>query len=256
MGNWFRYRAWRCVLAVSAVAALPFEAEAQALRIATEGYYAPFNYIAENGELAGFDIEIANALCAEMGTDCALVQNDWDALIPGLSANEYDVIIASMSITPERQAQVAFTLPYYSNMLAFVGPRSSGIEISTDGLAGRKIGVQRSTVSADYLATTYGETVDAQPFDTQAAALDALASGDIDLVLGDNLPAYAWLQTDQGSAHEFVGEFVDIDDRIGIAVRLEDQELLDRLNEALIAIIENGTYQEINARYFPFSIYF
>ena len=255
MGSWLPSAALQRVIAV-VVAAVPLGADAQDLRIATEGYYAPFNYIADDGQLAGFDIEIADALCAEMGTDCALVQNDWDALIPGLSEREYDVIIASMSITPERQAQVAFTLPYYSNMLAFVGPRSSGIEISTDGLAGRSIGVQRGTVSADYLDATYGETVDAQPFDTQAEALDALASGDIDLVLGDNLPAYAWLQTDQGNAHEFVGEFVDIDDRIGIAVRLEDQELLDRLNEALIAIIENGTYQEINARYFPFSIYF
>lgn len=256
IGPWCRDAAWRFGFPMALALCLPFSLQAQDLRIATEGYYAPFNYLTEDGELAGFDVEIADALCAEMGASCELVQNDWDALIPGLSANEYDVIVASMSITPERQDLVAFTLPYYSNMLAFVGRRGSGIEISAEGLAGRSIGVQGSTVSSDYLAETYGDAVNAQPFDTQVDALEALAAGEIDLVLGDNLPAYAWLQTDQGNAHEFVGEFVDIDDRIGIAVRLDDQELLDRLNEALIAIIANGTYQEINARYFPFSIYF
>ena len=83
-----------------------------------------------------------------------------------------------------------------------------------------------------------------------------MVSGAIDLVLADNLPSYAWLQTDAGSGHEFVGEFIDIDDRIAIAVRKPDQQLVDALNEALIEIIENGTYQEINARYFPFSIYY
>ncbi|MEM9239985.1 MAG: transporter substrate-binding domain-containing protein, partial [Pseudomonadota bacterium] len=65
-----------------------------------------------------------------------------------------------------------------------------------------------------------------------------------------------WLQSDEGQEHEFVGEFIDIDDRIGIAVRHEDVDLVDQINGALIEIIENGTYQEINAKYFPFSIYF
>lgn len=256
MGKLRRLAALPGAAALLVVSVFPLAIQAQDLRIATEGFYAPFNFIDDAGELAGFDIEIAEALCDEMAANCVLVQNDWDALIPGLTANEYDVIIASMSITPEREADVAFTLPYYSNMLAFVGRRSSGIEISPDGLSGLSVGVQRSTVSADYLEDAYGAAVNAEAFDTQASALEALASGEIDLVLGDNLPAYAWLQTDVGSAHEFVGEFVDIDDRIGIAVRQDDQTLLDQLNEALIAIIENGTYQEINARYFPFSIYF
>ena len=86
--------------------------------------------------------------------------------------------------------------------------------------------------------------------------LSDLVAGKIDLAFGDNLPSYAWLQTDAGDGHVFVGEFIDIDDRIGIAVRKTDTDLVDQLNAALITIIENGTYQEINAKYFPFSIYF
>jgi polar amino acid transport system substrate-binding protein len=76
------------------------------------------------------------------------------------------------------------------------------------------------------------------------------------MLLVDNLPAYDWLQTDAGKSHEFIGEFIDINDRIGIAVRQGDDALREKLNQALIAILEDGTYQSINDKYFPFSIYF
>lgn len=226
------------------------------MRIATEGFYAPFNYVDASGALVGFDVDIAHALCEALGTTCEIVQNDWDALIPGLVAGDYDAIIASMSITAERETKVAFTLPYYSNMLTFIGKQGSGLDISTEALTGKSVGVQGNTVSADYLETTYAGVVNVQLYDTQEEALADLVSGAIDLVLGDNLPSYAWLQTEDGQSHEFVGEFIDINDRIAIAARKTDLELVDRLNDALIEIIEDGTYQEINAKYFPFSIYF
>lgn len=231
-------------------------AASEPLRVATEGYYAPFNYFDESGALAGFDVDIANALCSTIGMECEIVQNDWDALIPGLVANEYDVIVASMSITAEREESVAFTLPYYSNMLTFLGKKGRSLEISKEALAGKSVGVLRNTVSSEYLDATYADVVEVKLYDTQDNALADLDNGAIDLVLGDNLPSYAWLQTEAGNRHQFVGEFIDIDDRIGIAARKDALELVDRLNGALIEIIENGTYQEINAKYFPFSIYF
>lgn len=231
-------------------------ASAQDLRIATEGYYAPFNYIDESGKLAGFDVDISMALCAAMGKKCTIVQNDWDDLIPGLNQKKYDVIVASMSITTEREEKVAFTLPYYSNMLTFLGKKNSGIKINADGLAGKRVGTLRSTVSSQYLQDKYDGIVEIQLYDTQDDALIDLSSGKLDLVLGDNLPSYDWLQSKAGSGHEFIGEFIDINDRISIATRKAEPDLVDQLNEALIEIIENGTYQEINAKYFPFSIYF
>jgi polar amino acid transport system substrate-binding protein len=231
-------------------------ANAEDLRIATEGYYAPFNFFDDNGKLVGFDVDIANALCEVMERTCEIVQNDWDDLIPGLNADKYDVIVASMSITAEREEQVSFTLPYYSNMLTFLGKKGSDIEISPAGLSGRTVGVLRSTVSMTYLQENYTNVVDIRLYDTQDDALADLAASNIDLVLGDNLPSYDWLQSEVGQGHEFIGEFIDINDRISIAVRQSEAELLDSLNGALIEIIENGTYQDINARYFPFSIYF
>lgn len=256
--NGFFGRNQRVATAVC-LATLVFSAatsHAQDLRIATEGYYAPFNYIDDAGDLAGFDVDISKALCATMGITCEIVQNDWDALIPGLTANEYDAIIASMSITAEREELVDFTLPYYSNMLTFVGKKDRRLSASNDGLSGKSVGALRSTVSSDYLNSNYAGIVAIELYDTQDDALAALVAGEMDLVLGDNLPIYAWLQTDQGEGHEFIGEFIDINDRISIAIRKSDGELLETINEALIEIIENGTYQEINAKYFPFSIYF
>ena len=226
------------------------------IRIATEGYYAPFNYFDESGKLAGFDVDIGEALCKKMEADCELVQQDWDALIPGLQEGKYDVILASMSITEEREKKVSFTIPYYSNMLTFIGRNNSGIKISDEGLKGKSIGGQRSTISTDYLEEHYSGIANIRLYDTQEAALEDLIAGKLDLVMGDNLPSYDWLQTDAGKNHEFVGEFIDINDRISIAVRKDDESLLEKLNEALIAILEDGTYQEINEKYFPFSIYF
>jgi polar amino acid transport system substrate-binding protein len=241
---------------ISLLAAVNSAGAGEKIRLATEGYYAPFNYFDESGKLAGFDVDIGNALCKEMEADCEFVQQDWDNLIPSLLEGKYDVIVASMSITEEREEKVSFTIPYYSNMLTFIGKINSGVEISNEGLESKSVGTLRSTVSADYLEENYSGIVNIRLYDTQDEALADLAAGKLDLVLGDNLPSYSWLQTDAGKNHEFIGEFIDIDDRISIAVRKNDESLREKLDQALIAILEDGTYQEINEKYFPFSIYF
>ena len=93
------------------------------LRIATEGAWAPFNYVDKNGNLAGFDIDIANALCARMKADCEIVAQDWDGMIPSLKVRKFDAIVASMSITEDRLKQVDFTDRYYSGGLRFMGQK-------------------------------------------------------------------------------------------------------------------------------------
>jgi polar amino acid transport system substrate-binding protein len=243
-----------CALALLVGASLATADEK--IRIASEGYFPPFNYFDDGGKLAGFDIDIGLALCEKMAANCEFVPEEWDALIPGLLGKKFDVILASMSITAEREKSVSFTIPYYSNMLTFLGRKSSGIRTSDEGLKGKSVGSQRDTISADYLEERYNGVVKIQLFDTQEEAYKKLASGKFDLVLVDNLPAYDWLQTGPGQSHEFVGEFIDINDRIGMAVRKDDNDLRERLNQALIAILEDGTYQAINEKYFPFNIYF
>jgi len=224
------------------------------LRIATEGAYAPFNMVNAQGQLEGFDVDIARALCAEMKVECEIVAQDWDGIIPGLRAKKYDAIVASMSITKERQRVVEFTERYYSNVLAFVAAKGSNVDTSKDGLKGLNVGAQRATIAGQYLEDNLGDVVNVKLYDTQDNAYLDLGAGRLDVLLSDKFPAYDWLKTDAGNGFEFKGADIDINDEIGIALR-KGSKWRTRLNDALQAIVANGTYEKINAKYFPFSIY-
>ncbi|KEA65658.1 Lysine-arginine-ornithine-binding periplasmic protein precursor [Marinobacterium lacunae] len=224
------------------------------IRIATEGAYAPFNMTNEQGEAVGFDVEIAKALCAEMKADCEIVTQDWDGIIPGLMGRKYDAIVASMSITEERLRVVDFTEPYYSNVLAYVGPKGKALDTSEAGLKGLTIGAQRATVAGQYLEDNLASVVNVKLYDTQDNAYLDLAAGRLDGLLSDKFPAYDWLNSADGEGFEFKGDDIDINDKIAIAVRKGDP-LKDKFSAAIKAIVDNGTYAEINAKYFPFSIY-
>ena len=227
------------------------------IRIATEGAYAPFNMKNEQGELVGFDVDIAKALCAEMKADCTIVEQDWDGMIPALKGRKFDAIVASMSITKERLMAVDFTDPYYTNALAFVGPK--GVELKTDkaSLKGKTLGAQRATIAGQYLEDELGDVVSVNLYDTQGNAYLDLATGRLDGLVSDKFPAYDWLRTDAGKGFEFKGETIKTEsvDRIGIAIRHNQDELKQKFNKALKTIVDNGTYAAINAKYFPFSIY-
>ena len=224
---------------------------ADSLRIGTEGAYPPFNTIDKDGQVAGFDIDIARALCERMNAECTFVTQDWDGIIPGLLARKYDAIVASMSITEERKRAVAFTDPYYSNSLSLIA--KTGATIDTANLAKHALGAQRATIAADHATKLVGD--DAKLYDTQENAYLDLASGRIDVLVTDTLPGYDWLQSPQGQGYAFVGDKIDIDDKIGIALRKGDDALRQRFDAAIKAIVDDGTYAKINAKYFPFSIY-
>ena len=222
------------------------------LRIGTEGYYPPFNYIDESGELKGFDIDVARALCAQMQVECEFVAQDWDGIIPALLEKEYDAIVASMSITDERKRVVSFTDRYYSNQLRFVAARGAGFDPAF--ASGKKIGAQRATIAASWLEEHAG-AAQVMLYDTQENVFLDLAGGRLDAAFGDGLMLYEWLQTEAGAGFQLVGDAYRMDDGIGIAVRKEDDELRRRLNTAIAAILADGTYARINAKYFPFRIY-
>jgi polar amino acid transport system substrate-binding protein len=241
------------VMLVFAGAGSGSAAAADKIRIGTEGAYPPFNQIDANGNLIGFDIDIAKALCDKMKAECTFVAQDWDGIIPALMAKKYDAIVASMSITPEREKAVAFTNPYYSNSLRYVAKKSSDFDPAH--LKGKTIGAQRATISASYLDEHHKGDVDTKLYDTQENAYLDLASGRTDAVLADMLVSYEWLKSPAGEGFEFKGEAIDIGDKIGIALRKQDTALVERFNKALAAIRADGTYDKINAKYFPFSIY-
>ena len=242
-----------CLFAGLFVVSGPTLAADGKLRIGTVGDYPPFNYIDDAGEPAGFDIEIVGALCAEMGVDCELQRHEWEALIPELRAGTFDAIAASMSITEKRRQLVSFTDRYYSNVVRFVAREGSEFDPANAG--GTTIGVARATVSSDWLEANMAGVATIKLYTGQQEMLDDLVAGRLDAVLGDGLGYHAWLQSPVGAGFEFVGEGLHLDEGIGIAVRKEDETLRQDLNRALRAILADGTYEAINARYFPFSIY-
>lgn len=118
------------------------------LVIGTEGAYPPFNFTESDGSVAGFEVELGNAMCAHLEVECTWVTQDWDGIIPGLQAQKYDAIIASLYITDERREVIAFSDKYYQVPSRFVVPAESGYEISAEGLSGRWLAPSGQPVSS------------------------------------------------------------------------------------------------------------
>ena len=226
-------------------------ASADTLTIATEGAYPPFNNTTADGELVGFDVDIAKALCEEMQRECEIVAQDWDGIIPGLVQEKYDAIVASMSITEERLQTIDFTNPYYSNYLALVA--KDGGSMSLDDIEGKPVGAQRSTIASEWAEDQYGRRGDIKLYDTQTAAYSDLTAGRIEVLVSDYLPVAEWLA--DNADYALIGDKIDVDDKIGIGIRQDEGELKDALNSALQAIRDNGKYKEINDQYFPVDIF-
>jgi polar amino acid transport system substrate-binding protein len=242
---------------LAAAATLAFGTSAVAadkLKIGTEGAYPPFNLIDASGQVVGLDVEIAQALCAKMQAECEVVTSDRDGIIPALNAKKFDFLVASMSITEERQQAVDFTAPYYTNKLQFIAPRGGDFKTDKASLKGKVIGAQRATIAGTWLEDNLDGVVDIKLYDTQENAYLDLTSGRLDGVLADTFVNWEWLKSDAGKPFEFKGEPVFDNDKIGIAVRKNDP-LRDKLNSALKAVVADGTYKQINDKYFPFSIY-
>ncbi|MFY8106973.1 MAG: lysine/arginine/ornithine ABC transporter substrate-binding protein [Elstera sp.] len=225
------------------------------LRLGTEGAYPPFNFTDKNGKLQGFDIEIGDALCAEMKRKCEWVTQDWDGIIPALKAKKFDAIIASMSINEKRKKEVDFTDRYYFTPGMMVARAGSGFK--QNALTGKTVGVQVETIHAQFMEARYKD-VTLKQYKTQEEANLDLANGRLDLVMADSAVIDEWIKANGGSAKfERVGDFVRdpiLGNGAGIAIRKGEKDLVDAFNKAIAAIKANGTYTKINNKYFEFDI--
>ncbi len=247
---------WAGVAAV--LVTLPAQAkEWKEIRIANEGAYPPFNYVAANGNLEGFDVDIAKALCDAMKAKCTLIPNDWDGMIPGLKAGKFDAVVSSMSVTDERKKQVGFTDKYYSTPLSVVVPKGSAItSLEPTAFKGKTIGSQSSTTQGTYSEDVYGKNgaeVKLYPDIGQANA--DLQNGRVDAVVSDKFPTMEWLKTDGKDCCKLLGDIPGTRTDTAIAVRLEDNDLREQFNAAIKKIREDGAYDKIMKKYFGFDIY-
>jgi arginine/ornithine transport system substrate-binding protein len=230
------------------------------LRIGVQNERPPFSFRDADGELRGFDVEIAWALCAALKMKCDLSPQEFAALIPGLQEGRIDAAVASMSITEERLQLVDFTEKYYQTENRFVARRGTIADVSPEALAGKTIGVKRGTTHDRYLTNTVADPSSIRRYGNSDEIYIDLALGRLDLALGDSISlTESFLKTDLGAEFDFVGPALS-DSRWfgrgeGIAVRKGNQELLARLNQALREILADGTYTEIRARFFDYDIY-
>ena len=224
------------------------------IHFAVEATYPPFESVAPNGEIKGFDIDLAKALCHTLGAHCTFSNQPWDSLIPGLQFKKFDAVISTMAITPERQRQIAFSNPYYIPSASFVVPKKKLVELSNAGLAGKTIGYQMGTTFGDYLKKHYHQQVNTKAYASESGAILDLLAHRIDALFGDTPVLQYWLAQGGHKAYQQLGPAIKDElyfgSGYGIALHADNRDLQQTLNTALAAIKKNGTYDRLVQQYF------
>jgi polar amino acid transport system substrate-binding protein len=211
---------------------------ADTIRMGTEGAYPPYNFINDDGEVAGFEREVGDELCARAELECEWVTNEWDTIIPNLLSGNYDTIIAGMSITDERKEVIDFTADYYP-------PTASAYAALTDDLdVSGVIAAQTSTIQSSHVATTGATLVE---FATLDDTIAAVKNGEADGVFADK-DALAPFVAEQGFV--FVAENVLLGGGIGIGVRQSDTELKAKFDAAIASMKADGSLNALLVKYF------
>ncbi|MBC7146669.1 MAG: transporter substrate-binding domain-containing protein [Thioclava marina] len=214
-------------------------AAAETVRMGTEGAYPPYNYIDDNGQVAGFERELGDKLCEMEGLTCTWVTNDWDSIIPNLLSGNYDTIIAGMSITEEREKSIDFTQAYY--------PPAASAYMSMDpnvDLKGGVVAAQTGTIQAAHVAESGATLAEYATLDDTIAAVK---NGEADAVFADKDALVPFAGTD---GMEFVGEDVPLGKGIGIGLRKSDTALKDKFDEAISKMKADGSLNTMIKKYF------
>lgn len=239
-----------CALAVMAGST---QADDRDLRIAFDVPYAPFEYKDENGELTGFEVELAEAMCEEMQANCEFVIQSWDGMIPGLLARKFDMVMSSMSITEERAERVLFSEPYYNTPGGWFGPESFNADVTDkSAMRGKTIGVQRGTTMDTYVTEELGDVVTVKRYTTADDMVLDLEGQRLDAAFVDYPVGEQTILSKDGFKE--VGEPVKLGEGMGVAMRKRDKDLAKEVNEALRTLKEDGTYDTIMKKYFEYDI--
>jgi polar amino acid transport system substrate-binding protein len=222
--------------------------------------YPPFSSPDASGKWVGWEVEFMEAVCAEAKLECVLTPVAWDGIIPALTESKIDVIMSSMSITEERMKTIDFSNKYYNTPAAIAVAKGSGIAATPEGLKGKIVGVQVSTIHADYAAKYFGPTAaEVKIYQTQDEANQDLAAGRVDAVLADSLVMSDFTKTDAGKACcEIAGNVADdpaiLGKGVGVGMRKGDP-MKETFNAAIAAVRASGKYDEISKKYFDFDVY-
>lgn len=233
-------------------------AEEVKIGIAAEPY-PPFASLDASGEWVGWEMEFIDAVCAAAELDCVITPVAWDGIIPSLTGQQIDVIMASMSITEEREKTIDFSNAYYNTPAVIVADKSADIEANAESLAGKIIGIQASTTHQAYANKFYGDAAEIRVYQTQDEANQDLFAGRIDATQADSTAMADFVATEAGACCEIKGEIPRDDETlgrgVGAGVRKGDDALREALNVGIAKVIADGTHAEITSRYFSAPIY-
>ncbi|KQW29652.1 amino acid ABC transporter substrate-binding protein [Rhizobium sp. Root274] len=248
------------LLAGAALAATAVTAQAEVRFGIMNEAYPPFFAKDASGVWQGWEIDMMNAVCAEMKETCSVIDLSWDGLIPALQSKKFDVIWSSMSITDERLKTIDFTNKYYNTPSKLIGPKDQEPGATPDAVEGKTIGIQVSTVQSEYYKKYFADKAEEQTYQTLDEAFQDLAAGRIDYVFGDSIVLDAFLKSDFGKdCCADMGDVADDPAVLGVGVggglRKDDTELKAKLNDAIAAVRASGKYDEISKKYFSFDIY-
>jgi lysine/arginine/ornithine transport system substrate-binding protein len=247
------------LLAVVPLAA--FAQDPQVIRFGVDPTYPPFESKAPDGTLIGFDIELGNAICANLHEKCVWVEQGFDAIIPALKARKFDAILSALSATEVRKQQIDFTNKLYNGPSRLVAPAGSTLAPSVAALKGKRIGVDQGSMQETFAKAEWapqGVTIVSYP--TQDAIYQDLTTGRLDGAFQSAVQAdVGFLKTPRGKGYAFAGDEVKdkrvAGDGVAIGIRKDDPALAAKLNQAIAAVRKDGTYDKIAAKYFDFNIY-
>ncbi|MCD1262898.1 amino acid ABC transporter substrate-binding protein [Shinella sumterensis] len=219
---------------------------AGALKIGTEGTYAPFTYHDTDGKLVGFDVEIGEAIAKKLGVKAEFLEGKWDGLIAGLDANRYDAVINQVGITEARKQKYDFSEPYIASKAVLI---VRGDDDSIKGFADLK-----GKKSAQSLTSNFGkiaqeagaELVGTDGFDQ---SIQLVLTGRADATINDSLSFLDFKKHKPDANVKVVAEQADAD-YSGVIIRKGEPELLEAINKALADIKADGTYKTISDKYF------
>ena len=228
------------------------------VRFLTETDYPPFNYAGSDGNPTGFNIDLARAICEELKISCTIQMRRFDTLVPALSENRGDALIASISVTPETRKILDFSDPYYRVPARFVVRRDAvAADLRPELLEGKKVAVVAGSAHEAYLKALFTE-VELRTYTTPEAAREALRRNEVDMHFGDAISLAFWINgTDSANCCAFSGgPFFDshfFGEGVGVAVRRGNDTLRAAVNWALFRLWEKGRFTDLWLRYFPVS---
>ena len=251
-------------------------ANADKIRIGTEGAYPPWNSKDESGKLIGFEVELAWTLCRYIGEQCTIVEQDWDGMIPALIMRKFDAIMAGMSITAERQKAISFSQGYADEVASLAVMKGSDLEgmntpeginltlggsgvkktlkTLTGALAGKTVCTQTATIHQNFLESGDVGKINLRTYKTQDEVNLDLASGRCDVALAAAV-AFTDYAEKSGKPVVLVGPTFSggaFGNGVGVGIRKDDTELLKAFNKAIEKARKNGDISRIATKWFGF----